>query len=58
VFANSIEDIANWAGLSVQKVTEVLKQFVNQRRVELNQGKIVVKNINDFTRLVKSKRQE
>jgi CRP-like cAMP-binding protein len=58
VFPNSTEDIANWAGLSVQKVSEVLKQFANQRRVEMLQGKIVVKNINDFTRFVKSKRQE
>lgn len=57
-FANSVEDIAHWAGLSVPKVSEVLKQFVNQRRVEIQQGKIVVKNIMDFNRLVKSKRQE
>jgi len=57
-FANSVEDIAHWAGLSVAKASEVLKQFVNQRRVEIQQGKIIVKNIMDFTRFVKSKRQE
>lgn len=57
-FPNSVEDIAHWAGLSVAKVSEVLKQFVNQRRVEIQQGKIIVKNIMDFTRFVKSKRQE
>jgi CRP-like cAMP-binding protein len=57
-FATSSEDIAHWAGLSVTKVNEVLKQFGNQRRVEIQQGKIVVKNMMDFNRLVKSKRQE
>jgi len=58
VFANSVEDIAHWAGLSVPKAGEVLKTFQNQRRVEIQQGKIIVKNIMDFTRFVKSKRQE
>ncbi len=57
-FPNSVEDIANWAGLPIQKVSEVLKQFANQRRVEILTGKIVVKNIMDFTRFVKAKRQE
>jgi CRP-like cAMP-binding protein len=57
-FTTTPEDIAHWAGLSVAKVTEVLKQFQNQRRVDVQQGKIVVKNIMDFTRFVKSKRQE
>lgn len=58
VFPNSVEDIAHWAGLSVAKASEVLKQFANQRRVEIQQNRIVVKNIMDFTRFVKSKRQE
>lgn len=58
VFPNSVEDIAHWAGLSVQKVSEVLKQFANQRRVEVQQGKIIVRNIMDFTRFVNSKRQK
>lgn len=58
VFPNSVEDIAHWAGVSVAKASETLKQFANQRRVEIQQNKIVVKNIMDFTRFVKSKRQE
>jgi CRP-like cAMP-binding protein len=57
-FPNSVEDVAHWAGISVAKASEVLKTFVNQRRVEIQQGKIIVKNIMDFTRFVKSKRQE
>lgn len=57
-FNNSVEDVAHWAGISVAKASEVLKQFANQRRVEIQQGKIIVKNIMDFTRFVKSKRQE
>jgi len=58
VFPNSADDIAHWAGLSVAKASEVLKQLANQRRVEIQPGKIIVKNIMDFTRFVKSKRQE
>jgi CRP/FNR family cyclic AMP-dependent transcriptional regulator len=58
VFLNSVDDIAHWAGLSVPKATDVLKGFANQHRLEIQSGKIVVKNIMDFTRFVKSKRQE
>lgn len=58
VFNTTPEDIAHWAGISVQKATEVLKHFATQRRVELHQGKIVVKNIADFSRFVNSRRNK
>lgn len=55
-FNNSVEDIAHWAGLPLAKASEVLKQFVNQRRIEIQQNKITVKNVMDFTRFVNSRR--
>jgi CRP/FNR family cyclic AMP-dependent transcriptional regulator len=36
----------------------VINHFINQRRVELFPDKIVVRNINDFARFVKSRRRK
>lgn len=57
-FNTSPEDIAHWAGITPAKAMEVLKHFATQRRVELHQGKIVVKNIADFSRFVSSRRNK
>jgi CRP-like cAMP-binding protein len=57
-FPTSIDDVAQWAGISPAQAREVLNHFVSQRRVELYPNKIVVKNINDFTRFVSSRRTE
>jgi hypothetical protein len=35
----------------------VINHFINQRRVELFTERIVVRNINDFQRFVKSRRR-
>jgi CRP/FNR family cyclic AMP-dependent transcriptional regulator len=57
-FPTSIDDVAQWAGISPAQAGEVLNHFVSQRRVEIYPNKIVVKNINDFTRFVSSRRTE
>lgn len=57
VFKTTVDDIAHWAGMSVDKARNVINHFVTQRRVEVFQDKIVVKNINDFSRFVNSKRK-
>lgn len=57
-FAASVDDIAHWAGMSVDKCRQVLNHFVTQRRVEIFQDRIVVKNINDFARFVNSRRNK
>ena len=57
-FPTSVDDIGQWAGISPAKAKEVLNHFVAQRRVELYPNKIVVKNINDFTRFVSSRRNQ
>jgi hypothetical protein len=35
----------------------VINHFIAQRRIELYPDRIVVRNINDFTRFVKSRRR-
>ena len=57
-FPTTVDDIGQWAGISPAKAKEVLNHFVSQRRVELYPNKIVVKNINDFTRFVSSRRNQ
>ncbi len=56
-FQTTPEDIAHWAGISVTKCVEVLTSLQNQRRIEISQGKIVVKNIAEFQRFVNSRRR-
>ena len=53
---SSVDDIAHWAGMSPADCKKVINHFVAQRRVEVLQNKIVIKNINDFARFVRSRR--
>ena len=55
-FKTTVEGVAHWAGMSVNEVRDVLGHFVNQRRVEIFPDRITVKNINDFSRFVSSRR--
>ncbi len=57
-FKVPVDDIAHWAGISPERSRAVLNHFVSQRRVEIFPDRIVVKNINDFARFVKSKRRQ
>jgi CRP-like cAMP-binding protein len=57
-FKVTVDDVAHWAGMNMADVQTILGHFSNQRRIELYQDKIVVKNINDFTRFVNSKRKK
>lgn len=53
----TVDDIAHWGGMSPSQVKEVINHFVAQRRVDLFEEKIVIKNINDFTRFVRTRRR-
>ena len=55
-FKITIEGVAHWAGMSANDVREILGNFVKQRRVEIFPDHIIVKNINDFSRYVSSRR--
>ncbi len=57
-FKVTVEDVAHWAGISIQEAQTVLGHFANQRRVELFQDRIVVRNISDFSRFVNSRRKK
>ncbi|MCL2006768.1 MAG: Crp/Fnr family transcriptional regulator [Treponema sp.] len=57
-FNSSVNDIAHWAGMTENETRDILSTFANQRRIEIFQDKIVVKNINDFSRFVNSRRKK
>ena len=57
-FNTTVDDIAHWAGMGVSQARDIISHFVTQRRMELFNDKIVVKNINDFSRFVASKRKK
>lgn len=56
-FKITAEDVARWAGITEAQVKEVLRNFVKQNRVQLTHDHITVKNINDFSRFVSSRRK-
>ena len=58
VFRTSVEDVAHWAGISPEKSREVLSHFASQRRIEIYQDRVVVRNINDLIRFVNSRRRQ
>jgi CRP-like cAMP-binding protein len=55
-FKTTVEGVAHWAGMSANEARDILGHFVNQRRVEIYPDRITVKNINDFSRFVSSRR--
>jgi len=57
-FNTTVDDIAHWAGMGVNQAKEIIDHFVTQRRIELFSDKIAVKNINDFSRFVSSRRKK
>ena len=58
VFHTKPEDIAHWAGISPEKARDVIHHFVSQRRLEVLNDRIIVKNINEFVRFVNSRRRQ
>lgn len=58
VFHTTTEDIAHWAGISPEKARDVIHHFVSQRRLEVLNDRIIVKNINEFVRFVNSRRRQ
>jgi CRP-like cAMP-binding protein len=57
-FKTTVDDIAHWAGMSINETRETLGHFVTQRRMEMYPDRLVVKNINDFSRFVNSRRKK
>lgn len=57
VFDINVDDAAHWAGMSPEKAREILNHFVTQRRMDIQQNKIVVNNINELVRFVNARRK-
>src|SRR5215469_1806711 len=55
-FKTTVEGVAHWAGMNGNEARVILGHFVTQRRVEIFPDRIIVKNINDFSRFVNSRR--
>jgi CRP-like cAMP-binding protein len=58
VFSTTVDDVAHWAGMGIAEARESLGHFVTQHRIEIFPDRIVVKNINDFSRFVSSRRNK
>jgi len=56
-FKTTVEDIARWAGVNPTEAKEALHGFIVQKRVDVYADRMVVKNINDFARLVSTRRR-
>ena len=57
-FKTTVDDVAHWAGMTVSETRDIVSHFVAQRRVEMYPDRIIVKNINDFSRFVNSRRKK
>jgi CRP-like cAMP-binding protein len=57
-FKTTVDYVASWAGMTVNETRDILTHFATQHRVEMFSNKIVVKNINDFSRFVSSRRKK
>lgn len=57
VFNITVDDVANWCGLTADEVQKVLNQFAKQGKIELFADRIVINNINDFSRLIAAKKK-
>ena len=57
-FKINMDDAAHWAGMGINETRGVLSNFATQRRIEIFSDRIAVKNINDFVRLVGSRRRK
>jgi len=55
-FKVNMEEVAHWAGMPLSDTRSVLEFYASQRRVSIYQDRIEVKNINDFSRFVASRR--
>jgi CRP-like cAMP-binding protein len=57
-FNTSVDDIAHWAGMGIAETRNNISHLVTQRRLEVYIDRIVVRNINDFSRYVNSRRNK
>lgn len=56
-FEITAEEVANWCGMDKSKCNQILSHFQKQNRIVVSQNTIIVTNINDFYRMVNTKRR-
>lgn len=56
-FKVTMQDISNMSGLKLEDCNKVLSDFARQGKIELFEYKIIAKKINEFHRIVASKRK-
>lgn len=56
-FPVTVDDVANWAGVSPDQVSEQLNHWAKIGKVELYADRIFVRNLTDFKRIVAQKRK-
>lgn len=56
-FPVTMDDVANWAGTSVDQVSEQLNHWAKIGKIELYADRIFVRNLADFKRIVAQKRK-
>ncbi len=56
-FPVTVDDVANWAGTSVDQVSEQLNHWAKIGKIELYSDRIFVRNMSDFKRIVAQKRK-
>ncbi len=57
VFNITMEDVASWSGLPITDTQRIINHFVRQGKIEIFTDRMIIKNINDFSRLVSAKRK-
>jgi CRP-like cAMP-binding protein len=57
-FETTMDNIAQWAAMGITETRDILNHFASQNRIEIRSDRIVVKNINDITRFVNSRRKK
>jgi CRP/FNR family transcriptional regulator, cyclic AMP receptor protein len=57
IFTVTVDDVANWCGSPAADAQRVVSGFVKQGKLELFADRIVIKNINDFSRMVAARRK-
>lgn len=57
IINTTTEDIAHWCGLLPTECQQVVENFTQQRKIEIDGDKIMIKNISDLQRFVNFRRK-
>ena len=55
-FTLTIEDVAHWAGLSIEDVEDEIHRYIDQGKMEVYEDHIMIKNLPELSRYVNARR--